>query len=323
MDSALTPREMQARIRSGSSPEEVAQVAGTSVEKIDAFVAPVLAERDYIATCARRQYVRRDGQTVLHQTLGDVVAERLQSRGVDENAIRWDAWKCDGRKWTVQVAYDSGKAHREALFVYDQDGRFSIPANDDACWLLGLHSASHGPQPGRRRHGDAEPTIDLNDDIALVRVVQPSADDDQDEPADVPAPRAKRRGRLQAVEPDDAEDAYAESELAEVDGVLDFIPAQGSQMDVLYDMLSTFNEDSVQIYTGLIKPDQADLPTPPVEEEPPAAAPTTPAPEADQPSLIDSAKTDEEPPARKPKARKHRAKVPSWDEIVFGSPKGQ
>ena len=43
MDSALRPRDIQARIRAGETPEEVAALAQASVEKIMAYAGPVLA----------------------------------------------------------------------------------------------------------------------------------------------------------------------------------------------------------------------------------------------------------------------------------------
>ena len=59
MDSALRPRDIQARIRAGETPEAVAQAAQTSVDKIMAFAAPVLAERQHVADRAQRSSVRR------------------------------------------------------------------------------------------------------------------------------------------------------------------------------------------------------------------------------------------------------------------------
>lgn len=320
MDSALTPREIQARIRAGETLEEVALAAGVGLERVEPFAAPVLAEREFIAGLAQSHPVRRGGETIAHRTLRQVVADRLASRRVDADTATWDAWKLEGRRWVVRIDYDSGKAHREARFIYDQAGRFSVADNDDARWLLGLHSASHGPQPGRRRRSDeeAEPTIDLNDDLALVRVVQPGVD----EPPDVED--TQPIDTLGA----DTEDAWTEAELTEVDGVYDIVPTQGSGIDVLYDMLSSFDEDSVQIYAGLIRP-SADEPGSPVLDEGPGEPPTSPerrplpseeppsAPE--QPTLVGEPDEPKESPA--PRGRRKRAQVPSWDEIMFGSPK--
>ena len=147
----------------------------------------MFAEREFIAGQAQSHPVRRGAETIAHRTLGQVVEDRLASRRVDADTVVWDAWKIEARRWLVRVDYDSGKSHREARFIYDASGRFSTADNDDARWLLGLHSASHGPQPGRRRRDEeAEPTVELNDELALVRVVQPRADEPADPDDTVP-----------------------------------------------------------------------------------------------------------------------------------------
>jgi hypothetical protein len=249
MESALSPREIQARIRAGDSVEEVAAVAEMPLDWVERFASPVLAEREYVAQQAQKHQVRRGGETIAHRNLGQVVNDRLSSRRVSTDALDWDAYRMEGKRWLVKLDYDSGKSHHEARFVYDANGRFSVADNDDARWLLGLHSASHGPQPGRRRREEeSEPTVDLNDDIALVRVVQPRVDELPDPEDTTPLEYAE------------FDDAYAEAELAEVDGIYDILPSQQTNMDVLYDMLSSFDEDSVQIYTGLLSDEERSVP---------------------------------------------------------------
>lgn len=329
MESSLTPREIQARVRAGESLEDVARAAGVVPEWVEPFAAPVLAEREFIAQQARSQQVRRGGETIAHRSLGQVVEDRLASRGVDLETVEWDAWRIEGRRWQVVVSYDSGKAHREARFRYDASGRFSVADDDDGRWLVGLHSPSHGPQPGRRRREEEEPTVDLNDDLALVRIVQPRAAN----PAEV----------------DDAftDDAFTEGELEEVNGVYDIVPSATGDLDVLYDMLSSFDEDSVQIYAGLIREEivrAEPVPEPELEETEPEleeTEPIEPEPTApEQPSLVDEPEPEAAPPVKpepappaepepaaeteptpRPKSRRKRAEVPSWDEIMFGSPK--
>jgi hypothetical protein len=61
MESTLRPRDIQARIRSGESPEDVALAAKTTVEKILPYANPVLAEREHIARRAQGSSVRRRG----------------------------------------------------------------------------------------------------------------------------------------------------------------------------------------------------------------------------------------------------------------------
>ncbi|ERK63851.1 PF11268 domain protein, partial [Propionibacterium acidifaciens F0233] len=53
MDSALTPREIQSRIRAGESPDDVARAAGVPVDGIEGYAAPVLAEREHMAEMAQ------------------------------------------------------------------------------------------------------------------------------------------------------------------------------------------------------------------------------------------------------------------------------
>ena len=79
MESALRPRDIQARIRAGESLEAVAQAAGVPPEQIEPFAAPVIAEREHIAGLAQSNPVRRAGDAVAHRSLRAVVTDRLLS----------------------------------------------------------------------------------------------------------------------------------------------------------------------------------------------------------------------------------------------------
>ena len=59
MDSMLRPRDIQARIRAGETPESVAAAAQTTVDKVMPYAAPVLAEREHVAERAQRSSIRR------------------------------------------------------------------------------------------------------------------------------------------------------------------------------------------------------------------------------------------------------------------------
>ena len=52
MQTSLTPRDIQARIRAGESLEDVAGVAGIPPDRVERFAAPVLAEREHVASMA-------------------------------------------------------------------------------------------------------------------------------------------------------------------------------------------------------------------------------------------------------------------------------
>jgi hypothetical protein len=153
MESALRPRDIQARIRAGDSPEKVAAAAQTTVDKIMAFALPVLAERAHIADLAQRASVRRSGQGPA-RALADAVAERLRGRNVEPGALEWDAWRRDDGRWTLVADYRSGESARHAEFVYDAPGRYVVAEDDEARWLVGEQTSSHG-RVDRVRRGRA------------------------------------------------------------------------------------------------------------------------------------------------------------------------
>jgi len=154
MESALRPRDIQARIRAGESPDTVAAAAQTTVEKIMGYATPVLAERAHIADRAQRSSVRRKAGDGPARLLGDAVAERLGSRNVDPTTVAWDAWRRTDGRWTLVADYRSGDSARHAEFLYDAPGRYVVAEDDEARWLVGEATAAKGPQPraaGQRR----------------------------------------------------------------------------------------------------------------------------------------------------------------------------
>ncbi|HEY5787286.1 MAG TPA: septation protein SepH, partial [Microlunatus sp.] len=177
MESALSPREIQTRIRSGESVEDVARVAGVDRERVERFAAPVIAEREHVAGLAMTSSARRRGETSSHRTLRGVLNERLLDRGVDIDTVAWDSYRLDDGRWSVTADYLTGETPRHAVFYFDVAGRYSVAGNDEGRWVLGDTSPSRGSQPGLPpapgEHGDdTEPTIDLSDELALVRAIQ-------------------------------------------------------------------------------------------------------------------------------------------------------
>jgi DUF3071 family protein len=177
MESALSPREIQTRIRSGESVEDVARVAGVDRERVERFAAPVIAEREHVAGLAMTSSARRRGETSSHRTLRGVLNERLLDRGVDIDSVVWDSYRLDDGRWSVTADYLTGETPRQAVFSFDVAGRYSVAGNDEGRWVLGDISPGRSPQTGPapesgEQAGDTEPTIDLSDELALVRAIQ-------------------------------------------------------------------------------------------------------------------------------------------------------
>ena len=202
MESALRPRDIQARIRAGESPESVAATAQTPLERVMTYANPVLAERAHIADRAQRASVRRSTSDGAARVLADAVAERLRARNVDPESVEWDAWRREDGRWTLVADYRSGGSARHAEFVFDAPGRFVLAEDDEARWMVGEQTSLKGPQPrptpGPRRlstvddgdvlplgmdaiemvSGPDDPTTDLSASVEAVRTEEPGLRED-------------------------------------------------------------------------------------------------------------------------------------------------
>ena len=135
MESSLSPRDIQTRIRRGETPQAVADSAGVPVEQILGFAGPVLAEREYMCEQARKTSIRRKhvgGSGVL---LGTLVSENIAASGGVPEAAAWDSWRREDGRWNVQVTPD-GAAH-PASFLFDVKSRYVVPADEFAHDLVG------------------------------------------------------------------------------------------------------------------------------------------------------------------------------------------
>ncbi|MFC5910114.1 septation protein SepH, partial [Streptacidiphilus monticola] len=136
VESHLRPRDIQARIRAGASAEEVAQLAGISVERVRRFEGPVLAERAFMAERARKTPVRRQGESTGPQ-LGDAVAERLLLRGAEKDSTVWDSFRRDDGTWEVVLSFFADTQTYQARWSYDPPRRLVAPLDDEARSLIG------------------------------------------------------------------------------------------------------------------------------------------------------------------------------------------
>lgn len=137
MESTLRPRDIQARIRAGETPEAVAHAAGTSIEKIMPFAAPVMAERSHMAERAQLASVRRRASESGARTLGEAINAHLRSHNVDPGVVEWDAWRREDGRWTLTGLYEVAGRTGAATFSHDPRGNFVTVDDEDARWLIG------------------------------------------------------------------------------------------------------------------------------------------------------------------------------------------
>jgi hypothetical protein len=124
----LPPRVIQARIRAGETPEQVAHASGTRVERIMRFAHPVLQERARVAEQAQQARVRLSEGTP-SSPLEQFLSERLRLLGADLDAVRWDAFRTDDGTWQVKAAWRAGHKSGTTRWSYDVPARTVTPVD--------------------------------------------------------------------------------------------------------------------------------------------------------------------------------------------------
>lgn len=286
---SLSPRDIQARIRSGESAEEVARIAGVPVDRVLRYAGPVLQERAMLAQHARRTRLKTSDTGA---ALAEVVDSRLAQHGIDTEKISWDASRRDDGTWRIIATWPSGKATAQAAWDLDK-GRQVVSPHDDMAQYLCAERPTQilGQEPPADRGGHGLP--------GPARAPEPSQHRGHGLPAASEAPRPNR----------DPIRAGRDALLASLDRPL--TPGRG---------LETENRRSAPVSGGAAAllgggsgsafDDDADAP-----KEVPAVPSlavlrprrTTGAAQSNQ------ATTDSSDPNAKPRKR-----LPSWDDVLFG-----
>ncbi len=342
--SIVAPREIQVRIRAGATAEEVAEQSGATVESIRRYEGPVLAEREWVAQQARGT---RIGHETSAPTLGDLAADRLATRGVDQDSIRWDAVRDGAGPWMVDLSFDVSEARRSARWTFDVTARTLRALDDEARWLSETELADE-PIPRRHLSAVRSSVFDVEVDDALRPLL--AAIDTR--PADftppavvehVPAAGAAettaallddlqgRRGVRQPLlesdddEPDDeAFEGFGPQHAFDFERPGSTQPVPGAHPPDSHPELAT----DATVLSMPRRSEPIDR-VPSADDKPAERAPSSmPAPSSaatpsgDRPGTTTAGTTPagaaaEETP--RPRSRRGRASVPTWDEIVFGA----
>jgi hypothetical protein len=246
LESHISPREIQNRVRSGESAEHVAQTAAVPLERVLRFVGPVLREREHVAEQAKR--ARLAGSSGPTSLLGDLVGRAAARRGLDPDDVVWDSARRDDHTWVVTTAWP----------------------DDDGVAMWGLDLSRHQATPldalARRVSGTPDGAPSDGSD---------SNDSDSNDEADFPniadSPGFARFDAAESARPSPETDAKVHR----------FVPRA--------------------VPDAVDEPEPVDVVQPEAEEEPAAE----PAP-------------DETPLRHQPGRSARRAKVPKWDDIMFG-----
>jgi len=293
----LAPKEIQAHIRSGMSAEDVASITGASVDYIQKFEGPILAEREFVVNSALAVAVHTAAETgsAGGSTFGTVILGRLHELGaVDE---RWASWKEIGGGWVVKLSFTADQIERDARWSFDPKKATLAPLNNEAI-SLSQQGDLTGPLIPRLRAVDSDRSPDQSrfDSGAF-------ADEELAGRSTGPLLETVPYGRLSDASPQVADAAInrVPEPTAESSQTADLLEAlrrrRGERESAGYDEETMAAHPS----TGSIRVIDVPLPDPIGARRDDLPGDTAPQPGATG------------------KARKGRTAMPSWDEIVFGA----
>ncbi|MGO4593579.1 septation protein SepH [Leifsonia sp. 2TAF2] len=336
----LSPREVQAHIRSGMSAEDVAAVTGAPLEYVQRFEGPIIAEREHIVASALSVPVHTsDAVDPLGdpETFGTVIRERLASLGVAGE--RWASWKDSETGWIVKLEFTADTIDHDARWTYDARKHALAPINSEATTLSQAGELRGGALIPRLRAvlpNEGEPDNSRFDSGAFT-FPAPAADllgPEITAPIE-PLPQGRTPGANNSITVSAIKraDDGAPRDLHQTADLLEALRRRrGEREAATYEERPTLSEPQQSAPAAPTAP-QAPQETAPldlspfrvIDERPPAAQPPVSQPPLSQqpPLPLDV------PPASSPRSndsgpqpssrRKGRASMPSWDEIVFGA----
>ncbi|MCR2051888.1 septation protein SepH [Actinomyces bowdenii] len=140
--SPLRPRQLQALMRAGATAAEVAASTGMKVDHVRRFEGPVLAERQWAVSQAQACRIGWEKDSPL---LGELVVDRLATRGVDPSCLEWDALREGREPWLILVTFIQAAEEKQARWTLDLTSRAVHALDDEARWLTEAASAGRRP----------------------------------------------------------------------------------------------------------------------------------------------------------------------------------
>jgi len=299
----VSPREIQAHIRSGLSAAETAELLGVGVEEVEKFEGPVLAEREHMVgqALAVPVLIGSDVEPDAQPTFGTAIRTKLAEVGA--SAERWASWK-EESGWIIKLEFTAAEVSHDARWSFDPRRSALAPLNADATQLSRQGSLPEGLIPRLRAVEADRPESPYKDDTrfdsgAFGPRLLPAPEADLEEPSGPersdPAAQAAAMNRAPDQSTTSAETADLLEALRRRRGQRESAPTAPDEREA---------EDSAPSPISLFDALEDDL-----ESEPESSSsPTSPASPSAQDAGRDSGSR-----------RRRRNAMPSWDEIVFGA----
>lgn len=288
----VPPKEIQAHIRAGMSAADVATLTGADLGYVERFEGPVIAERDWVVESALNIPVRTasDSDEREGTSFGAVIRDRLAAGSAADE--RWASWKDPEAGWIVKLTFTAESVEHDARWTFEPRTHALSPLNAEAVALSQqgtvppsliprLRAVERDERPDRARFDSDAFTIEEGD---LAGPLDPQfaarpAPVPMNQTADLLEALRRRRGERENML-FEAEEPEPRAGIRLVD-----VPLEGRG--------------------GAGEPESAPRDTGPGDaSDVPVGSPSG------RPSHASTASRS---------ARRNRAAMPSWDEIVFGA----
>ncbi|GAB3798057.1 septation protein SepH [Humibacter antri] len=294
----VSPREIQAHIRSGLSAEEVATLTGAAIGYVERFEGPIVAEREHVVASALAVPVRTGAEIdplSEGDTFGAVIRDRLASVGA--TGERWTSWKEPETGWTVKLSFVADDVDHDARWAFEPRKMALAPSNADAHTLSQQGELQTGLIPRLRAVSPVLPVPDESrfDSGAFTFDDAPASGTRQEQSAGRTPQNVNNAITIQAIkraDDDEPRDVHQTADLLEAlrkrRGEREAAGQRDSQPQAVDIPLDAFDSTGVP---SLVEPPIAPLS-----------------------QAVDRSGTG---PVRG--AKRGRKSMPSWDEIVFGA----
>ncbi len=151
VNSSVSPREIQALLRSGLSVAEVAARTGESTDHVARYEGPVIAELGFVLERAQAvAVVGMDEGT----TFAEALEQKLEAQG--GSILRWQSYRLDD-EWVVALSAQIGSVIEDATWTFDSRKLTLTPSNPAAVRLSKVDGAESSLFPALRVVAPTEP----------------------------------------------------------------------------------------------------------------------------------------------------------------------
>jgi hypothetical protein len=200
--SVLTPKEIQAELRSGKTVQEVAGLAGTDTSWIERFLSPILAERRGIVDAVMTGFISRPRQGRSSCNVGQAIVANLRERKAaispEDLEEGWSVARRNGQ-WEVTFRYSLRGQHKQAQFAYDPEG--GVTAMDEEASVIGWRPPASTRAGAEGRRPEGEPSAAPKAPVGAVAAAKPKAKPKPAPRGDVAAATAALWGATKVTPP--------------------------------------------------------------------------------------------------------------------------